>query len=181
MTNSGDTAVEWTMETNSDAYEATVPSGTLPPDTSTSVKVIFARNGLSEGDYLGTLTINGDEATYDIGLTGSVEIKPSIAFFYANPSAIVAIGNGCSTNQVSISADIYDDNNLSKVEVEWSKDGINTEVTSLEFAQGIWIGYLNDLETGTVPIANFLLRAKDVRGNESTATTEITVRPCPNQ
>ena len=85
MTNSGDTAVEWTMETNSDAYESTVPSGTLPPDTSTSVKIIFERNGLSEGDYIGTLTINGDEATYDIDLTGSVENRPTLITFMLTP------------------------------------------------------------------------------------------------
>ncbi len=180
LTNSGDTSVEWTMDTDSDEYQSTVSNGTLPPDSSTSVKIIFERHNLSEGDYAGTLTVNGDGETYNVGLTGSAEIAPNITFFYANPSAVVAIGNGCSTNQVTIYADVLDDNELSKVEIEWSKDGINTQITELEFVQGTWIGYLYDLESGTVPVANFLLRAIDVRGNESSATTEITVRPCPN-
>ena len=168
------------MDTDSDEYQSTVSNGTLPPDSSTSVKIIFERHNLSEGDYAGTLTVNGDGETYNVGLTGSAEIAPNITFFYANPSAVVAIGNGCSTNQVTIYADVLDDNELSKVEIEWSKDGINTQITELEFVQGTWIGYLYDLESGTVPVANFLLRAIDVRGNESSATTEITVRPCPN-
>ena len=180
LTNSGDTAIGWTMGTDSDVYASTVPSGTLPANSSTSVKIIFERANLNEGDYAGTLTINGDGENYGVELTGSVEVAPDIAFFYANPSAIVAIGNGCSTNQVSISADVIDAAGISKVEVIWSKDGINTEVTSLDFLQGTWVGYVNDLEIGSVPVANFLLRAVDVRGNESTATTEITVRPCPN-
>ncbi len=180
LTNSGETSVEWTMDTNLNAYESTVSSGTLPPESSTSVKIIFERNNLSEGDYIGTLIINGDGQTYEVDLTGSVENRPIINFFYANPSAIVAIGNGCSTNQVTIYADVVDDTELSKVEVEWTKDGVNTEITTLDLVQGTWIGYLNDLESGTVPIANFLLRAVDIRGNESIATTEITVRPCPN-
>ncbi len=180
LTNSGDTAIGWTMGTDSDLYASTVPSGTLPANSSTSVKIIFERANLNEGDYAGTLTINGDGENYGVELTGSVEVAPDIAFFYANPSAIVAIGNGCSTNQVSISADVIDAAGISKVEVIWSKDGINTEVTSLDFLQGTWVGYVNDLEIGSVPVANFLLRAVDVRGNESTATTEITVRPCPN-
>jgi hypothetical protein len=180
LTNSGDTAIGWTMGTDSDLYASTVPSGTLPANSSTSVKIIFERANLYEGDYAGTLTINGDGENYGVELTGSVEVAPDIAFFYANPSAIVAIGNGCSTNQVSISADVIDAAGISKVEVIWSKDGINTEVTSLDFLQGTWVGYVNDLEIGSAPVANFLLRAVDVRGNESTATTEITVRPCPN-
>ena len=180
LTNSGDTAIGWTMGTDSDVYASTVPSGTLPPDSSTSVKIIFERANLNEGDYAGTLTINGDGENYGVELTGSVEVAPDIAFFYANPSAIVAVGNGCSTNQVSISADVIDAAGISKVEVIWSKDGINTEVTLLDLVQGTWVGYVNDLEIGSAPVANFLLRAVDVRGNESTATTEITVRPCPN-
>ena len=179
LTNSGDTAIGWTMGTDSDVYASTVPSGTLPPDSSTSVKIIFERANLNEGDYAGTLTINGDGENYGVELTGSVEVAPDIAFFYANPSAIVAVGNRCSTNQVSISADVVDAAGISKVEVIWSKDGINTEVTLLDLVQGTWVGYLNDLEIGSAPVANFLLRAVDVRGNESTATTEITVRPCP--
>ena len=180
LTNSGNTTVEWSMDTDKDEYQSTVPNGSLPPGSSTSVKIIFERNNLSEGDYIGTLTVTGDGETYDVDLTGSVETAPNIEFFYANPSAVVAIGNGCSTNQVTIYADVLDDSEVSKVEIEWSKDGSNTQVTQLEFIDGTWIGYLYDLEIGTVPVANFLLRAVDIRGNESIATTEITVRPCPN-
>ncbi|MDG2301266.1 MAG: sigma-70 family RNA polymerase sigma factor [Acidimicrobiales bacterium] len=180
LTNSGDTAIGWTMGTDSDVYASTVPSGTLPPDSSTRVKIIFERANLNEGDYAGTLTINGDGENYGVELTGSVEVAPDIVFFYANPSAIVAVGNGCSTNQVSISADVIDAAGVSKVEVIWSKDGINTEVTLLDLVRGTWVGYVNDLEIGSAPVANFLLRAVDVRGNESTVTTEISVRPCPN-
>ena len=168
------------MDTDKDEYQSTVPNGSLPPGSSTSVKIIFERNNLIEGDYIGTLTVTGDGETYDVDLTGSVETAPNIEFFYANPSAVVAIGNGCSTNLVTIYADVLDDSEVSKVEIEWSKDGSNTQVTQLEFIDGTWIGYLYDLEIGTVPVANFLLRAVDIRGNESSATTEITVRPCPN-
>jgi len=152
----------------------------LAANSSTSVKIIFERSNLSEDDYSGILSVSGDGEVYAVDLTGSVEVAPVIEFFYANPSAIVAVGNSCSTNQVSISATIFDDTELSQVEVVWSKDGVNTETTQLELLQGTWVGTLNDLESGTVPVANFILRAVDVRGNESTATYEITVRPCPN-
>ena len=97
------------MDTDSDEYQSTVPNGTLPPGSTTSVKIIFERNNLSEGDYAGTLTVSGDGESYDVGLTGSAEIAPNITFFYANPSAVVAIGNGCSTNQVTIYADVLDE------------------------------------------------------------------------
>ena len=180
MTNSGETSVEWTMASNSNRYDPTINEGTLSPNSSTSIKIVFTRSNLSEGDYNGVLSVSGDGEVYSVDLTGSVEIAPVIDFFYANPSVIVAVGNGCSTNQVSVSAAITDDVELAKVEVVWSKDGVNTEITPLELLQGTWVGSLNDLESGVVPIANFMLRAVDIRGNESTATTEITVRGCPN-
>ena len=180
LTNAGETEIEWTMATDTTHYYPTVTGGTLAANSSTSVKIIFERSNLSEDDYSGILSVAGDGEVYAVDLTGSVEVAPVIEFFYANPSAIVAVGNSCSTNQVSISATVFDDTELSQVEVVWSKDGVNTETTQLELLQGTWVGTLNDLESGTVPVANFMLRAVDVRGNESTATYEITVRPCPN-
>ena len=180
LTNTGETSVEWTMGSNTNQYDPTIYGGTLSPNSSTSIKIVFARSNLTEGDYNGVLSVSGDGEEYLVDLTGSVEVAPGIDFFYANPSAIVAVGNGCSTNQVSVSAAITDDVDLAKVEVVWSKDGVNTEITPLELLQGIWVGSLNNLESGVVPIANFMLRAVDIRGNESTVTTEITVRPCPS-
>ena len=180
LTNTGDTSVSWTMTTDTSWYDATATSGALAPNSSTSVKVVFGRSNLTEGDYNGVLSVVGDGEVYAVDLTGSVDVAPVIDFFYANPSAIVAVGNGCSTNQVSISATIFDDGELAQVEVVWSRDGVNTEITQLELVQGTWVGSLYDLENGAAPIANFTLRATDARGNESTATTAITVRPCPN-
>jgi hypothetical protein len=178
LTNSGGSSFGWTMATDSNRYDPATTEGVLPPNSSTSVKIIFQRSNLSEGDYLGTLSIVGNGETISVNLTGSVEIPPLINFYYANPSAIVAVGIGCSTNQVFISAGISDTGQLTTVEVVWSKDGVHTEITSLELVQGTWEGSLHDLENGATPIANLTLRAVDSRGNESTATTEITVRSC---
>ena len=180
LTNTGETSVEWTIASDTNQYDPTITGGILSPNSSTSIKIVFSRSNLTEGDHNGGLLVSGDGEVYSVGLTGSVEVAPVIDFFYANPSAIVAVGNGCSTNQVSVSAAITDDVELAKVEVVWSKDGVNTEITPLELLQGTWVGFLNDLESGAVPIANFMLRAVDIRGNESTVTAEITVRPCPN-
>ena len=125
------------------------------------------------------MSIVADGETISVNLTGSVEIPPLINFYDANPSAIVAVGEGCSTNQVFISASISETGQLTTVEVVWSKDGVREEITPLQLERGTWGGTLRDLENGTIPIANLILRAVDSRGNESTATTEITVRPCP--
>jgi len=178
LTNSGDSNIEWRLESDSSLFNPTTPRGTLPPNSSTRVKVTFSRSNLVEGDYLGTLSVIGNEEIYSIDLRGSVEVAPIVNFFYADPPAIIAIGQGCSSNQVSLYATILEDSELSEVEVFWSRDGSNMEVTSLQLSQGTWMAELYDFDNGTVPTANFTLKVIDSRGNETTSTTEIAVRPC---
>jgi len=178
LTNSGGSSFGWTMAFDSNPFASATREGVLPPNSSTSVRIIFQRSNLSEGDYLGTLSIVGDGETISVDLTGSVEIPPYIDFYSANPLAIIAVGIGCSTNEVFISAGISETGQLTTVEVLWSKDGVRIEVTSLELVRGTWGGSLHDLENGATPIAYLILRAVDSRGNEATATRKVIVRPC---
>ena len=76
LTNSGDSNIEWRLESDSRLFNPTTSGGTLPPNSSARVKITFSRSNLVEGDYLGTLSVIGNEEIYYIDLRGSVEVAP---------------------------------------------------------------------------------------------------------
>ena len=73
----------------------------------------------------------------------------------------------------------FDDTNLSKVEVEWTRNNTDVITTPLQFVNNqIWIASLSGFETGAVPNIEAKLIATDSRGNQSQATTIVEVRLC---
>ncbi|HAY50886.1 MAG TPA: hypothetical protein DCY30_02575, partial [Acidimicrobiaceae bacterium] len=121
----------------------------------------------------------GNGQLIQVNLSAQIEIPPEIEFFYSDPKVVYITNTNCGNSEATLGASISDDTNLSKVEVEWTRNNTDVITTSLQFVNNqIWIASLSGFETGAVPNIEAKLTATDSRGNQSQASTIVGVRLC---
>ncbi|MEC8392608.1 MAG: hypothetical protein VXZ58_07000, partial [Actinomycetota bacterium] len=123
--------------------------------------------------------IEGNGQLIQVNLSAQIEIPPVIEFFYSDPKVVYISNTNCGSSEATLGASIYDDANLSQVEIEWTRNNIDIITTPLQLVSNqIWIASLSGFETGAVPSIEAKLTATDSRGNQSQASTIVGVRLC---
>lgn len=179
ISNDGDQPIDWVVSVQGLQFETSVDSGQINGDTSTAIKIIFNRQQAPEGDYEGFLILEGENQIIRIDLSAEVEIPPIIASFFSDPKVVYITNSNCGTGTATIGSRVSDDSPLIAVEVEWTRNGIDSIITPLQLTNNQnWVATLSGFETGAVPSVNATLRVIDSRGNESSANTVIGVRLC---
>lgn len=179
ISNDGDQLINWVISVQGPQFEASVDSGQINGDTSTAIKIIFNRQQAPEGDYEGFLILEGENQIIRIDLSAKVEIPPIIEYLFSDPKVVYITNSNCGNGTATIGARVSDDSQLMTVEVEWTRNGIDSIITPLQLTNNQnWVATLAGFETGAVPSVNATLRVIDSRGNESSANTVIGVRLC---
>ena len=133
-------------------FRSTARAGRIDANGQLPIKILFERTQPVEGDFNGVLTIEGNGQLIQVNLSAQIEIPPEIEFFYSDPKVVYITNTNCGNSEATLGASIYDDNNLSKVEVEWTRNNTDVITTPLQFVNNqIWIASLSGFETGAVP------------------------------
>ena len=179
ISNDSDSPINWTIAVEGERFSSTVRAGITDANGQLPIKILFERTQPFEGDFTGILKIEGNGQLIQVNLSAQIEIPPEIEFFYSDPKVVYITNTNCGNSEATLGASISDDNNLSKVEVEWTRNNTDVITTPLQFVNNqIWIASLSGFETGAVPNIEAKLIATDSRGNQSQATTIVEVRLC---
>ena len=179
ISNDSDSPINWTIAVEGERFSSTVRAGITDANGQLPIKILFERTQPFEGDFTGILKIEGNGQLIQVNLSAQIEIPPEIEFFYSDPKVVYITNTNCGNSEATLGASISDDTNLSKVEVEWTRNNTDVITTPLQFVNNqIWIASLSGFETGAVPNIEAKLIATDSRGNQSQATTIVGVRLC---
>ena len=179
ISNDSDSPINWTIAVEGKRFGSTANEGRIDANGRLPLKILFERTQPVEGDFNGVLTLEGNGQLIQVNLSAQIEIPPVIEFFYSDPKVVYITNTNCGNSEATLGASISDDNNLSKVEVEWTRNNTDVITTPLQFVNNqIWIASLSGFETGAVPNIEAKLIATDSRGNQSQATTIVEVRLC---
>ena len=179
ISNDSDSPINWTIVVEGERFSSTVRAGITDANGQLPIKILFERTQPFEGDFTGILKIEGNGQLIQVNLSAQIEIPPEIEFFYSDPKVVYITNTNCGNSEATLGASISDDTNLSKVEVEWTRNNTDVITTPLQFVNNqIWIASLSGFETGAVPNIEAKLIATDSRGNQSQATTIVGVRLC---
>ncbi len=179
ISNDSNSAINWTIAVEGERFSSTVRAGRTDANGQFPIKILFERTQPFEGDFNGVLKIESNGQLIQVNLSAQIEIPPEIEFFYSDPKVVYITNTNCGNSEATLGASISDDTNLSKVEVEWTRNNIDFITTPLQFVNNqIWIASLSGFETGAVPNIEAKLTATDSRGNQSQASTIVGVRLC---
>ncbi len=179
ISNDSDSPINWTIAVEGKRFGSTANEGRIDANGRLPLKILFERTQPVEGDFNGVLTIEGNGQLIQVNLSAQIEIPPVIEFFYSDPKVVYISNTNCGSSEATLGASIYDDANLSQVEIEWTRNNIDIITTPLQLVSNqIWIASLSGFETGAVPSIEAKLTATDSRGNQSQASTIVGVRLC---
>jgi len=179
ISNDSDSPINWTIAVEGKRFGSTANEGRIDANGRLPLKILFERTQPVEGDFNGVLTLEGNGQLIQVNLSAQIEIPPVIEFFYSDPKVVYISNTNCGSSEATLGASIYDDANLSQVEIEWTRNNIDIITTSLQLVSNqIWIASLSGFETGAVPSIEAKLTATDSRGNQSQASTIVGVRLC---
>ena len=179
ISNDSGSPINWTIVVEGERFSSTVRAGRTDANGQFPIKILFERTQPFEGDFNGVLKIEGNGQLIQVNLSAQIEIPPEIEFFYSDPKVVYITNTNCGNSEATLGASISDDTNLSKVEVEWTRNNTDVITTPLQFVNNqIWIASLSGFETGAVPNIEAKLTATDSRGNQSQASTIVGVRLC---
>ncbi len=179
ISNDSDSPINWTIVVEGKRFGSTVREGIIDANGRFPIKILFGRTQPVEGDFNGVLTIEGNGQLIQVNLSAQIEIPPVIESFYSDPKVVYITNTNCGNSEATLGASIYDDANLSQVEIEWTRNNIDIITTPLQFVNNqIWIASLSGFEPGAVPSIEAKLTATDSRGNQSQASTIVGVRLC---
>ena len=179
ISNDSDSPINWTIAVEGKRFGSTANEGRIDANGRLPLKILFERTQPVEGDFNGVLTLEGNGQLIQVNLSAQIEIPPVIEFFYSDPKVVYISNTNCGSSEATLGASIYDDANLSQVEIEWTRNNIDIITTPLQLVSNqIWIASLSGFETGAVPSIEAKLTATDSRGNQSQASTIVGVRLC---
>ena len=179
ISNDSDSPINWTIAVEGKRFGSTANEGRIDANGRLPLKIIFERTQPVEGDFNGVLTLEGNGQLIQVNLSAQIEIPPVIEFFYSDPKVVYISNTNCGSSEATLGASIYDDANLSQVEIEWTRNNIDIITTPLQLVSNqIWIASLSGFETGAVPSIEAKLTVTDSRGNQSQASTIVGVRLC---
>jgi len=179
ISNDSDSPINWTIAVEGKRFGSTANEGIIDANGRLPLKILFERTQPVEGDFNGVLTLEGNGQLIQVNLSAQIEIPPVIEFFYSDPKVVYISNTNCGSSEATLGASIYDDANLSQVEIEWTRNNIDIITTPLQLVSNqIWIASLSGFETGAVPSIEAKLTATDSRGNQSQASTIVGVRLC---
>ena len=179
ISNDSDSPINWTIAVEGKRFGSTANEGRIDANGRLPLKILFERTQPVEGDFNGVLTLEGNGQLIQVNLSAQIEIPPVIEFFYSDPKVVYISNTNCGSSEATLGASIYDDANLSQVEIEWTRNNIDIITTPLQLVSNqIWIASLSGFETGAVPSIEAKLTVTDSRGNQSQASTIVGVRLC---
>ena len=182
ITNTSNTLISWTLSiqgSQNQRFATTKSSGRIAPNERDAIKIMFDRSQETEGDYAGEIRIEGNGQTFQVQLSAQIEIPPQIEFFYSEPKVVYTTDTNCGNNTATVAASVIDESPLTVVEVEWTRNGIDTVTTPLKFTNNqMWLASLSGFESQATPSIEAKLTVIDARGNQSQRTTVIGVRIC---
>ena len=179
ISNDSDSPINWTIAVEGKRFGSTANEGRIDANGRLPLKILFERTQPVEGDFNGVLTLEGNGQLIQVNLSAQIEIPPVIDFFYSDPKVVYISNTNCGSSEATLGASIYDDANLSQVEIEWTRNNIDIITTPLQLVSNqIWIASLSGFETGAVPSIEAKLTVTDSRGNQSQASTIVGVRLC---
>ena len=182
ITNTSNTLISWTLSiqgSQNQSFATTKSSGRIAPNERDAIKIMFDRSQETEGDYAGEIRIEGNGQTFQVQLSAQIEIPPQIEFFYSEPKVVYTTDTNCGNNTATVAASVIDESPLTVVEVEWTRNGIDTVTTPLKFTNNqMWLASLSGFESQATPSIEAKLTVIDARGNQSQRTTVIGVRIC---
>ena len=179
ISNDSDSPINWTIAVEGKRFGSTANEGRIDANGRLPLKILFERTQPVEGDFNGVLTLEGNGQLIQVNLSAQIEIPPVIEFFYSDPKVVYISNTNCGSSEATLGASIYDDADLSQVEIEWTRNNIDIITTPLQLVSNqIWIASLSGFETGAVPSIEAKLTVTDSRGNQSQASTIVGVRLC---
>ena len=179
ISNDSDSPINWTIAVEGKRFGSTANEGRIDANGRLPLKILFERTQPVEGDFNGVLTLEGNGQLIQVNLSAQIEIPPVIEFFYSDPTVVYISKTNCGSSEATLGASIYDDADLSQVEIEWTRNNIDIITTPLQLVSNqIWIASLSGFETGAVPSIEAKLTVTDSRGNQSQASTIVGVRLC---
>ena len=179
ISNDSDSPINWTIAVEGKRFGSTANEGRIDANGRLPLKILFERTQPVEGDFNGVLTLEGNGQLIQVNLSAQIEIPPVIEFFYSDPKVVYISNTNCGSSEATLGASIYDDADLSQVEIEWTGNNIDMITTPLQLVSNqIWIASLSGFETGAVPSIEAKLTVTDSRGNQSQASTIVGVRLC---
>lgn len=179
ITNTGDAAGRWTLQTSNGAIGFSAAQGDLAPGATSAVELQLDRGQIEEGDLAETLTVSWEGGSIEVGVTGSHEDNPVIHNPRVSPSTVAVDGGAeCSPTQTTVSARIRDTSALERVIVRWSPDGSATvETAMIDIGNDIWEGVIGPFSAAQS--ASPRIVAFDERGNAGGAAVSLSVTACP--
>ena len=179
ISNDSDSPINWTIAVEGKRFGSTANEGRIDANGRLPLKILFERTQPVEGDFNGVLTLEGNGQLIQVNLSAQIEIPPVIEFFYSDPKVVYISNTNCGSSEATLGASIFDDADLSQVEIEWTRNNIDIITTPLQLVSNqIWIASLSGFETGAVPSIEAKLTVTDSRGNQSQASTIVGVRLC---
>lgn len=179
ISNDSDSPINWTIAVEGKRFGSTANEGRIDANGRLPLKILFERTQPVEGDFNGVLTLEGNGQLIQVNLSAQIEIPPVIEFFYSDPKVVYISNTNCGSSEATLGASIYDDADLSQVEIEWTRNNIDIITTPLQLVSNqIWIASLSGFQTGAVPSIEAKLTVTDSRGNQSQASTIVGVRLC---